>query len=401
MPIPPRPRAYRRSSARTRNRALTNTVTYLTTGLELGGAEIQLTSLACGFAKRDWNVQVISMLPVDSPLVKQLVDCGVTVSSLEMRRGLPNPFAVLELRRRLGDYRTDVLHSHMVKANILGRIGARWANVPVQISSAHNTIEGGRWVQWVYRLTDSMADLTTNVSKVAVERYVAIGAVPRDRIRLVRNGLLVESFTPDAGRRADYRRRLGLGSSFVWLAVGRLAPQKDYDNMLEAFARLQKKAQRMNSWPRLLIVGRGPLQEKLELQLENQDLGNSVRLLGERDDVPALMDASDAYVMSSAWEGAPMVLLEAAASRLPIVATDVGGNRELVDDGTMGIIVPPGDPIALGDAMMRIMTASDEERASMGEAGRHRVASEFDLEKILDHWEHLYVELLEQNTSNG
>jgi glycosyltransferase involved in cell wall biosynthesis len=368
------------------------TVTYLTTGLELGGAERQLTQLACGFARRGWRVQVVSMLPADSPLVIQLKEAGVTAASLGMSPGIPNPLIVRTLAQILQSFGTHVLHSHMVKANLLGRLAANAAGVNVQISTAHNTVEGGWWVKWAYRLTDSMADLTTNVSEKSVARYVDIGAVPAGRIRLVRNGLDLGPFDADPASRSTYRKDLGLDDRFAWIAVGRLTKQKDYLNMIQAFADLSKAHPEAS----LLIVGKGPERAHIEHQVQELGLTSRVQLLGERADVPSLLNASDAYVMSSAWEGAPIVLLEAAASRLPIAATDVGGNRELVNDGETGLIVPPQNPVALREAMMRIMTASTEKRAEMGRAGRRRTETEFGLDRILDQWEAIYFDLLRQ-----
>lgn len=353
---------------------------------------MQLTNLACGFAKRDWRVQVVSMLPAASSLVGKLKDAGVTVASLRLNPMVPNPLAMRTLGGILESFGTDVLHSHMVKANVLGRLAAKAADVPVQISTAHNTVEGGWWVKWAYRLTDSMADLTTNVSETSVARYVDIGAVPADRIRLVRNGLDLTPFQADPASRAKYRREIGWEEAFVWIAVGRLTEQKDYPNMIDAFARTLEERRDA----RLLIVGKGPIGPELLRDVTARGLDDRVKLLGEREDVPSLLNASDAYVMSSAWEGAPIVLLEAAASRLPIVATDVGGNRELIDDGKSGLIVPSRNPVALQEAMMRIMTASVEERAEMGRAGRHRTEQEFGLDRILDQWEEIYVDLLGQ-----
>ena len=349
--------------------------------------------LAIGFKDRCWRVQVVSMLPLE-PMADRLRSTGVTVATLNMRPGVPNPFAITRLTNMLKEFGTEVLHSHLVKANLLGRLSGRLARVPVQISTAHNTVEGGAWVQWAYRLTDSLADVTTNVSQRAVDRYVDIGAVPRDRIKLMRNGIEVSVFRRDAGSRSEYRADLRLDNAFVWLAVGRLAPSKDYANMIAAFADLACRRQDA----KLLIVGKGPLEGEVLGSVESAGLSRSVLMLGERDDVPALMNAADAYVMSSAWEGAPIVLLEASASSLPIVTTDVGGNHELIDDGNTGLIVPPGDSEALAEAMLRIMEWAPERRAVMGRAARERIEREFDMNMILDQWETLYLELLERES---
>jgi glycosyltransferase involved in cell wall biosynthesis len=129
------------------------------------------------------------------------------------------------------------------------------------------------------------------------------------------------------------------------------------------------------------------------------DLGvtERVKFLGTRRDIPALMDAADAYVMSSAWEGLPMVLLEAAASGLPIVATDVGGNSEVVIDGKTGFLVPPKDPDALAQAMLRLMGLPPEEHRRMGAVARQHIEANYSLDHVVDQWEALYTELLERN----
>lgn len=367
-------------------------ITYLTTGLTLGGAEIQLTRIALGMQRRGWDTDVVSMLPpVD--LVKDLEAGGVRVSSLDMSP-IPNPLAILKLARKLRRRGTVVLHSHMAKANLLGRLAARLAGVPVQISTAHNTFEGGRWIEWAYRLTDRLADVTTNVSRRAVDRYVAIKAVSSSRAMLMYNGLDTTRFGRNDETRRTYRAELDLISRFCWLAVGRLAPGKDYPNMLGAFGRVA------DSYPgvRLLIVGEGDLREQITKIIGELGLTSSVSLLGERRDVADLMSAADGFVMSSAWEGAPMVLLEASASSLPVVATDVGGNAELVRDGETGIIVRPGDEAELADGMVRVMSMSEERRRMMGAAGRAYVEREFSLPAVLDRWEGLYESLIKRKT---
>ncbi len=126
-----------------------------------------------------------------------------------------------------------------------------------------------------------------------------------------------------------------------------------------------------------------------------KDLHVSARtkFLGIRRDIPELMNAADAYVMSSAWEGMPMVLLEAHASGLPVVATDVGGNREVVIDGVTGFLVPPKDPEALAQAMLRLIELPEEKRQRMREAARQHILANFSLDRVVDQWEALYREL--------
>jgi glycosyltransferase involved in cell wall biosynthesis len=173
----------------------------------------------------------------------------------------------------------------------------------------------------------------------------------------------------------------------MWLAVGRLDVPKDYPNLLTAVTRLSKRSV-------LLIAGDGPLRTSLEQLATDLGISDRIRFLGMRKDIPALMAAADAYVMSSAWEGFPMALLESSASALPIVATDVGGNPEIVLDGISGFLVPVKNSVALAEAMLRTEQLSAESRRSLGLAGREHVAKLYSLSSVVDKWEQVYESLL-------
>jgi glycosyltransferase involved in cell wall biosynthesis len=204
------------------------------------------------------------------------------------------------------------------------------------------------------------------------------------------NGVDVSKFCPQQSVRERTRARMKVQDEFVWLAVGRLERAKDYPCMLKAFAEVLHK----QGSARLMIVGEGRLRTDVQELVLALGLGCSIRLLGLRNDVPELMTASDAFVMSSAWEGMPLVLLEAAASGLPIVATDVGSNSEIVLDGKNGLIVPPGNPDLLAQAMLRIMDQSLEDRKRMGATSRSHAERFYNIDTIVERWENTYHELL-------
>jgi glycosyltransferase involved in cell wall biosynthesis len=143
----------------------------------------------------------------------------------------------------------------------------------------------------------------------------------------------------------------------------------------------------------LLLVGKGSLREETGALARELALGESVRFLGVRSDVPAVVSAADGYVMSSAWEGMPMVLLEAAAGGLPSVTTRVGGNEEAVLDGETGYLVPPRDDGALAAAMVRLMELPEDERRRLGARGRELIRTRYALTKVADRWEELYREV--------
>jgi glycosyltransferase involved in cell wall biosynthesis len=189
---------------------------------------------------------------------------------------------------------------------------------------------------------------------------------------------------------------LGIEDKFVWLAVGRFEEAKDYPNMLNAFAKVV--LERNDSV--LLIAGQGSLMEKAKRLVDELNITTHVYFLGVRKDIPALMNAADAYVMSSSWEGMPLVLLEASAIGLPIVTTDVGGNREIVIDGKSGFLVPPKNSEALAQAMLKMMDLPEELRKSMGQAGRKYIEENYSLEHVVDIWEELYIEFTKNKGIN-
>ena len=366
----------------------------LITSLAYGGAETQAVRLAIRLKARGWEVQVVSLTPPKAYL-EELEAAGIPVVSLGIQNKLPNPRPLLHLARLIRSWRPPIVHSHMVHANLLARLVRPLAPVPVLICTAHNIDEkgrkgSGRLRELAYRLTDPLCDLTTQVSQAGLERYVQVGAVPRKKIRYIPNGVDTEHFRPDPLVRIHLRQKLGLGDVFVWLAVGRFDEPKDYPTMLRAFAQVAKE----RGEAVLLIAGDGPLRPAMEALARNLDIAERVRFLGLRQDIPELMNAANAYVMSSSWEGMPNVLLEASATGLPIVATDVGGNPEVIINGKTGFLVPPKDPEALAQTMLRLMSLPEEERRWMGEAGRQYIEANYSLDRVVERWEVLYREFL-------
>ena len=204
----------------------------------------------------------------------------------------------------LRQWQPDVVHSHMVHANLLARIARLFCKIPVLISTAHSINEGGRWREVAYHLTDPLADLTTNVSQAAVDRYIRVGVAPKEKIIFMPNGIDTSRFKPDRTTGQCLRNELGVDNNFVWLSVGRFEAAKDYPNMLRAFKVVTSKSQNAV----LFLAGRGSLLEEIRKLTNDLDLENKVRFLGVRRDIAELMNAADAFVLSSAWEGMPMVL---------------------------------------------------------------------------------------------
>ena len=360
-------------------------VLLLCTNLARGGAETQVALLAGALHRRGMDVCVVSLLE-PSAYAEELRAAGVPVHSLGMRPGRPSVAGMLRLVFLLRRFRPAVLHAHLFHANLLARLVRLLCPVPMVVSTIHSMAESGRDSanatnrDRLYRLTDWLSDRSVCVSRAVAGRHVGAGAISTGRLAVIPNGLDPARFVLPLETRERVRASLGLGDGFVWLAAGRLMWKKDYGTLLEAMARLPEAT--------LLIAGDGPLSK--ELRTLAQPLGERVRFLGLREDVAELMLASDGFVLSSVVEGLPMVLMEAAMTGLPSVATDVGGVGEVVRQGETGFVVPPQDPAALAAAMQSLAAMPVAERHRLGDAARRHACAHLDLDAVAAEWENLY-----------
>ena len=366
-------------------------ILFLSTSMGLGGADQQLLSAAQVLRARGHEILIVSLTPL-GPMGLEARASGLRTQSLEMARGIPDPRGLYRLAKLARAWKPDVVHSHMVHANLMARALRLVVPVPVLVSTIHNIYEGGAVWMAAYRLTNRLVDHMTIISEAAADRFISERIVPRALLTVVPNGIDTERLrNVPPGSRESVRRSVGLGEGdFAWLAVGRFEDAKDYPNMLRAFAKVRARQPSAV----LLLVGRGSLQDETETLTRELGLEGVVKFLGVRNDVPVVMSGADGYVMSSAWEGMPMVLLEAAGAALPIVATRVGGNHEVVRQEETGFLAPPRDAGALGDAMLRLMALPPEERRAMGERGREHVRANYGLARVAERWQRIYTEAM-------
>lgn len=363
-------------------------ICFLITGLTYGGAEFQVVELAVRLKARGWDVHLISLTKPEAHL-ERLSAVNIPVESLDMERGKPSLRALLKVRRLLRLWKPQILHSHLFHANLLARVGRPFYGVPVLISSFHNNHEVGRLRPKIYRFTDFLTHVSTNVSNSAVEDYIKAGAVPRSRVFYIPNGIDTHRFSRDSQARLRIRRELGLEKYFVWLSIGRFEAAKDHSTMLEAYARVTKRFPKS----KLLLIGQGALQNEIRSLSTALNLSDNVMFLGTRDDVENYLNAADAFVLSSAWEGFSLVIAEALACERPVVATDCGGPSEILDNGKYGALVPPRSPDALAEAMEQTMEIPETQRRVVAKAGRAHIEANYAIEKVVDRWEALYQKI--------
>lgn len=364
-------------------------ITYIITSLEYAGRQNQLVQLVTNLRKKNWEIQVISLLPPEA-LTEKFTNIGIPVFSLNMLKGVPDPRAIWRLHKIINRFNPTILHSHLIHAALLTRTTNYFLEKPVLVSTIGSIKEGGFLHEQLFRLTDPLCDITTNVSKIAVERFIKDGLSPAEKIHYIPNCVDTNIFYPQQQTRKYLRKKMQVDDKFVWLAVGRLNIPKDYPNMLEAFKQISYESSKVI----LLICGQGPEQEYIEELIERLGLQNKVYLLGVRSDIADIMNIADGFVMSSAWEGMPGVLLEASATGLPIVATNVSGNSEVVLDKKSGFLVEPRNSESLAIAMQDLMSAPQYVRKEMGNIGRNYVIKNFDFQSVTPEWENLYRNLI-------
>lgn len=357
-------------------------ILYVITGLGLGGAERQLSAIAKRMSE---NHEVcVCFLTGEAVLVNEF--SGVATVPLDIDKttvGFVKGY--LKFRRLISDFKPDIVHSHMVHANLLSRIMRFSIKIPKLVCSAHNTNEGGALRMLAYRLTDRLADVTTNVSLEAVQAFEKLRAIPKGKMKVVFNGVDVSLFKKDDVKREYLRHMAGAQEAItVILAVGRLAKAKDFPTLIASFAALSGTDETLRLW----IVGEGSERSTLAALVEQLGMANKVVFWGARSDVDVFYNAADIYVLSSAWEGFGLVVAEAMATEKVVVATDCGGVREVIGD--QGFVVPTKDVPSLTIAIAKALSLSDEDKRVLGLRARARVIKNFSLDNIISSWLHIY-----------
>lgn len=360
------------------------------TDLEVGGAERSLVELATRL-DRDRFEPVVYCLgprpPESESCARPLEEAGIDVRCLGARR----PWEVLRvigrLKQLLVEQRPDLVQTFLFHANIVGRIAARRAGVRCVVSGIRVAERHHRWHLWTDRLTTGLVNRYVCVSR-AVARFSSTHAgLPEQRLTVIPNGIDVAGYP--AERAADMRAcGVGPGRRVV-TCVGRLDRQKGVRWLLQTAPAWLERLPDCD----LLLVGKGPLREPLERFCRKQGISDRVHFAGWRPDVPEILAASHLLVLPSMWEGMPNVVLEAMASRMPVLATDVEGVRELLGPGADAQTVRYGDSEAFVDKICRLM-ADRSASAQLGESNRLRVEHEFTTEQMITTYQELWDSLL-------
>ena len=360
-------------------------ILYVITGLGLGGAEKVVVDLADQMSKQGHQVKIAYL---KGDIVVRPQNTEIELIYLGLENLINAKFAYLNYRDLILNFKPDVTHSHMVHANIFARLSRKFIPIPKLICSAHSNNEGGKVRMLAYKYTHFLADVTTNVSQNASNNFERLGAVPKNGIITVYNGVDLRNFEKIATNN-NLKKEIGISSyTPIFLSVGRFHEAKDYPNLLTAFSILKKSMIFKEKDPRLVIIGDGELRYKIESLILALDLQLNVVLLGRREDIPQLLNTSDFFVLSSKYEGLPTVVIEAMACETFIIATDCGGSAEILGD--TGKLVPIQDSDALAKAMESVLKLDNQVIAENNQRARKRVEDIFSLEKSVNQWLEIY-----------
>ena len=365
-------------------------VLFVISGLERGGAEYQLVMVASELSKRGWDVTVLSFLPFSpDSWANELMETDITLQTLQAGTGIRRYTSLIRAVRQIRRLRPDILVGLMFHGIMTARIAGRLTGVTANVSSIHSERDSP-FRERIMAMTDGLTDAVTVLSQHLAMDLAQRRIAARAHVHVIPNSVDVPRFAMGIYGYATRELLRIPHDQFLWLAVGRLDEAKDYPNLLTAFSTLTQR--RPDAC--LAIAGDGPLRADLQATVGRLGLDSHVRLLGLRSDTPSLYAASDALVLSSAWEGMPNVVLEAMAASKPIVATSVGAVPEVVTDDKTGLIVPPHDHEALANAMERMMELPEDTRQAFGRAGYKRVLADFSPDIVIDKWEVLFSKLL-------
>ena len=362
----------------------------ITHDLNIGGLQRVVADIALNLDPARYEVSVLA-LREGGPFEKDLQEAGIPVYILPMTPGRVDYFAFWKIRQLIVKLAPDIIHTHNTQPFIEGTLAAMLAGRPAVVHTDHGRqFPDKRRYMWMEWLASKAVASIVSVSEDNKASLVKHEHIPACKIRVIPNGIDDKKYRTkiDSGLK---RAALGVEPD-AWPVLGwcgRLSPEKGLPVLLHALPDLVRRYPRL----RLLLIGDGASRKELESQAENAGMAPYIRFLGARSDVPEVLQVVDVFVLPSIREGLPLVLLEAMAAGVPIVATDVGGSRQAVHDGVTGYLVPSENPAALAQAVCRVLDDESLRRA-FSEEGRRRFAEQFTIGQMVERYDEVYRQRL-------
>ncbi|CAN5248226.1 glycosyltransferase [soil metagenome] len=368
------------------------TLVRVITWLPVGGIERRLVAVLPRLRDRGWNARLVCVRE-KGPLAAELLAQGIPVEVIHFKSRF-SPSALRRLAAYLREHETKIVHSHMYRSNAPATVAAGMADVPAMFAQIHNVDSWDGWRQCaVDRILASHRTGTIAVSRAVQQDVMAKLKLPEAKVPILYNGINVEEFRPDPEAGAALRRELGVAADrVVFLVPARLHPQKNPLGVAKAFFSAVGKMGNTPA-PLLVFAGGGKMEGELRALLSGSPAAENVIMLGERSDMAALYNMADAALLSSFREGFSNAVVEALGCGKPVIASDVGGNREALDSARVGWLHAAGDGDALTSQLIEAAWEGREGLAARSADCRAR-AMHFSIEALVQQTHELYVKAL-------
>lgn len=350
-------------------------ILYLITGLGMGGAEKVVCDLADQMFILGHQVKIAYLT---GEILVRPSKSNIDIVFLGLNSSSQLYTSSKKYKKLIQNFKPDIVHAHMVHANIFARINRIGCAVPKLICTAHNSNEGGKLRMMAYRLTNFLSDFNSNVSQEATESLISKGAFNQNNLTTIYNGIDLSKFKSIKNDNKN--------DEIMILSVGRFNEQKDYPNLFKVIKILKDK--NLIEKVKFYIAGDGELRSELEQLIRVLNISDNVTLLGIRSDIPELMNQAHFFVLPSKFEGFGLVVAEAMACGAYVIATNSGGVAEVMGD--TGILVPPKNSEALAQALEIAIKKTQLEVKENNLKARKRVEELFSLETSVNRWLALY-----------
>jgi len=364
-------------------------ILHIIAGLWVGGAERGLVNLI-RHANNDIFEHIIIAFE-DGELKQDFLNLGIEPIILRKKEGHHLRF-IFQIVRKFKQLKPNIVHCrNALPAVIYGGTATKMASLPLVVSiHGHTNFLKNNFRAKLYYRIQNCSDRVITVSNSIKNHLITSGGINLDKITVIHNGIDLTRIKPISSSRESKKMELGLShSDLIVGCVGNLRPVKGHKYLIQSMPLILKKFSNVQ----FVLVGDGALRAELERLASEFNVKDKVIFLGYRKDVSELMPIFDIFVSPSLSEGLSNVILEAMVAKKPVVATNVGGNPEVIEDGKTGILVRPNDPQALGKALITLLD-DKRKRWEMGTQGFLRVKQEFCLDKAVKKYEQVYLSLL-------
>lgn len=367
-------------------------IAYILPMFAIGGAERIVVDLIKNIDKNKFDIILVCLRDNEARLSywkEELEKAGVRIKMMGVDDGhilhyFLRVIQIFKLAHFLRKEKIDIVHTHLMSADVIGFLAAKIARIKIIISTEHNEVlVPGIIKRSIKKVTNKFFTRLVAVSDAVKEAVVRLSGAPRKNTIVIRNGIEIDKYL-FPGRSYDRAGKIIIG------AMGRLTKQKGFDLLVAAAAKIKSDNFIIN------IAGDRDFHEDLREDLENQiiasGLSEKIKLVGLQKDADAFYRQLDIFVMSSRWEGLPVVLLEAGLSGLPVVVPDIGGITEVIKAEETGLIYKKKDVDAMAKSL-ELLINNRPERERLGSNLRVEITKNFSVKKMAEEHERLYLEL--------